>query len=173
MIPSQSRISFSSRRWGRSLKATLLPEAPIGVYHRHEGPGAHKNKETTCYVSIFLATILELFLQDGIEKLNVKHRTSGQVGWCVVCKILLTGQANVEHSWGADSAPGPEGQRCRPHGHQRERWEWKRNTVTSLSLAIKRSISPSTGIHTQANKTMHDSVLHFCIREEGMQWLRC
>lgn len=34
------------------------------------------------------------------------------------------------------------------------------NTIISFSLEIQRSILPSTGMWTYANKTMHDSVLH-------------
>lgn len=46
------------------------------------------------------------------------------------------------------------------HGHQSQIGEWERHKIISFSLEIKRSILPSAGMCTYANKTMHDSGLH-------------
>lgn len=68
-----------------------------------------KTQKITYYVSILLAVLLQLFLENGVEKLNIKHRTSRQPGKAAgsaVSKDFLTGPANGAFA-GVGSAPGP------------------------------------------------------------------
>lgn len=109
MIHYQSRIPFSSQRLGRSLEAIVFLERTYRDIIEVKAPVHIKTQKIAYYVSVLLAMILQLFLEGGIEKLHLKHRTSRQVGkaagWAV-CKDFLTGQANRALT-GADSVPGP------------------------------------------------------------------
>lgn len=98
-----------------------------------------------------------------MEKPHWKHRTSWHVGKApdgMLCaKISPAWQMSSELLQGQVLHEAPGGWAALP-GHQSQIGEWERHKVISFSLEIKRSILPSAGMCTYANKTMNDSGLH-------------
>lgn len=113
-------------------------------------------------------------------KLNLKHKASGQAGkaaWWAVCKDFLIVQANTERQAnivtifaGADSAPGPVAQALKGISQSDE--NRKMNTYVIQLSNEEKQFAFYRNTHTCKQNFGWLSTA-FCIREKGMQWLRC